>query len=264
MATTPETENKPEVKPEEKPTAAPEDAGFKALKEQRDSLKSTLKSQAAELEQLRALKAEHDKAAKEKSDKELAAKGEYEKIIENNRKEAELKQNTLINKMAINAIPILIKGAASKVANIAPGAMTDLPDMLDKYLALDADNFTVKVLNPDGTPMLDQKTGKAMDPDEFIQGFIKDRPYLLSDTLPVKHGLIPPNKGPGKAKGIMEMSREETHAVIGTEVDSHGNPRVVDAAAAEAYNEALAAEFTSANMYTRSRALLREKGILKH
>ena len=235
------------VKPGDKAPEKVEDQGFKELKEQRDSLKTTLRTQTEELASLRTYKAEQDRLAKEASDKELAKRGEYEKIIENNKKEGEAKQTALINRMAISAIPLLIKGAAAKVSNLTPNAIADLPDLLDKYLALDADNFSIKVLNPDGTPMLDQKTGKAIDPDEFVQSFIKDRPYLLSDALPVKHGLIPPNRGPAKT-GVMEMSEEETKAAIAAD------PR--------AYNEALAQEFTHANMVHRARALLQEKGIM--
>ena len=174
----------------------------------------------------------------ESETKKLEEAGQYQKIIEANKKQADMEKAALINKMAVNAIPILIKAAAAKIPNLAAGALNDLPDLLDKHLALDADTFTVRVVDGGGKLVLDQKTGKPVDPDEFVQGFIKDRPHLLADNLPVRHGLIPSSKAPGSV-GIMEMSDEDAEKLIAT--DPLG------------YTKAVQAEFTHQKVVQRAR-----------
>ena len=187
------------------------DEGFAALKSQRDALKEERNRYKEEATALRAYKAEQEaKAAEAKrllEEKQFKEAGNYQAIIESNKKADTAKYEALQNRVAATLIPNLIKAASVAIPNLTKEAVDDLPDLLQKHLALDADKLTITVINPDGTARLDTN-GKAVDPDQYIKDFVAARPYLLVDGMPKRHGLNG-NKNPGEQIPIRQLNMNE-------------------------------------------------------
>jgi hypothetical protein len=228
--------NEPEVKPVvNSDVEAKLQAAEKAKAEiaaDRDNLKKQYKATQEQLTAFAAKEAEREavatKAAEEQQKKDLEAKGEYTKALKNLEdkyaKEKKEISDGVYNFVRGTVLPNTIKSLVVETGlNITPEALKDLPGMLKDRLNYDVTTGAMQVLDEKGQIMKDDKLN-PISADVFLAQFVKDRPYLLKDTMAKTTGLTTADGGtqPIKPMTLAEIQHNPRAAKAYKEADPDG------------------------------------------
>lgn len=186
-------ENKTENKTEEKKEVIDKKLFEEAIAT-RDAAKEKLRAYEEELNKIRSTESERakkeaaDAAAAEQA--KLVEQGKYQDAIKNieNKYKNELSQKDQLVAKAL--VPAAIKAAASKVKNIVPEAIDDLPSLLSKNIQLDPNTYQIVVVGEDGKPLTDEKM-QPVSVDTFVTSYVTKKPHFVKDGMPTGTGLKP-------------------------------------------------------------------------
>ena len=212
---TPGTEPTPVVFPTEPPPKGPAPGGMtwqEALSESassRDRAKAEVRAATAELEKYRSAeraRAQETESATQKAAREkLEQEGRYHEALKGVEDKAAAEITKTRTRVAERLVPLAIKSAASKVANLARESIDDLPSLLRDHIALDPDTLEVYVKGADGKPLVDDRL-QPVPVEKFITDWIGTKPYLLIDSMPRRHGQSP---GAGKKFSIEQAVADQ-------------------------------------------------------
>ena len=191
VTTTPPASTEPTKAPDLAPRGIPWPQAFEEIKAERDVIKTKLKEMDAELAKFRAAedarKAEQAKLDEQNQRKTLEEQGKYREALEQTDKKWQAQLQTYKSNVTSKLLPLAIQTAAAKIPNLTVEALRDLPKLLSDSIAVDEQTLEVYVKGEDGEPMVDEKLNQV-NIDKFLTRFVSERPYLLVDGMPVRHG----------------------------------------------------------------------------
>lgn len=171
----------------------------------RDALKAKAKEYEVELQKFRADAEARARQESIKNDelqrKQLEEQGKYQEALRTTETKWKTQLEQTRSQAAAKLVPLAIQTAASTIANLTPEAVRDLPALLRDSIAIDENTLELYVRGQDGKPLMDDKLN-AVQVNDFVRGFVAERPYLLTDSLPARHG-----QTSGKAKPNFDFAK---------------------------------------------------------
>lgn len=163
----------------------------KKIISQRDEFKNKAREYESRLSQLENEAKERqakDEAARQSAEQDrLKNEGKYREALELSEKKWKSQQDEFRGRVANRLVPLAIQSAAGKLNNLTPEAISDLPSLLERHLSIDPESLEVYPVGQDGKRMVDDRL-QPVTVENFVQGFVSSRPYLLKDSLPQSHG----------------------------------------------------------------------------
>jgi len=176
-------------------------------REERDRAKERLRALEAEAADLRARDAERARVgacAKDEAERaQLEREGKYREALEAATRKHAGELTALRGAAHRRLLPAAILAAAQAIPNIAPDALSDLPQLLRHRVRLNDETLDVEPLGEDGKPLTDEHA-RPVPLDQFVSTFVQARPYLLLDRMQPGTGVTP---GQGRGGGA-ELSIE--------------------------------------------------------
>lgn len=254
----PEPIKEPEVKlPDGTPPADKAPGGkswqeaFTELVKDRDGLKEKARAYDSELQAFRQKEAERakleSKSKEEQEQQRLEQEGNYKQALKNAEDKWAQKVAEQQRVASERLVPMAIRAAASQVKGLSPQAIADLPKLVGPEIALNPETLEVFVRDPKtGKQMIDEKLN-PVSVESYLAKFAEERPYLLIDNLPNRHGTSP---GIGNGKTLTFE-----HALADRELMNQWektDPEGLKKAQAEYYNPKAALERAKAKMGVKS------------
>lgn len=248
-ATNPQTEVTP-------PAPSGDRAGLEAAIKARDAAKDEARKAVEKLAELEAWKKSQEEAAnqaeEEKRRQQLEKEGEYQTALEEAKKKHEADMASIQAKVQAALLPSAIQAAASKIENITPEAIGDLPTLLRDRIAVDPVTLQPFVKGEDGQPMKDPTTLKPVPVDEFIGKYVDEKPYLKKDTQVVGRGVKPgPQDAPVDGFTVAAALKDQKVMKRWQEVDPEGHKKAFDEHFAPSNLQARATERFRGKVVTR-------------
>ena len=214
----------------------------------RDSLKKELAEKQEILGKLSAeqqARAAKEKEAQDRIDQErMVNEGKYKealaKVEQNYKQEIQTREQKYHGLINQTLLPAAIKSVATNL-NLTPAALEDLPRLLTGTIRMNTDTAQLEVIGQDGKPMTDEKL-QPIRPEQFIETFVKARPYMMKDTMATGTGIRP---GDGAGKPKFSMAEAEKNKELET---------AWKAADPEGYKKASAEFYSMGNLLQRQRA----------
>jgi hypothetical protein len=131
--------------------------------------------------------ARNERTRLESEQERLQSEGKFKEALGLTEQKYQKQIDSLTSRISDKFVPAAIAAAASKVRNLTPEAMRDLPLLLRDSLGFDQEKLEVYVRGADGKPMIDERLAQV-GVDQFVQKFVAERPYLTVDSMPRTHG----------------------------------------------------------------------------
>ena len=171
----------------------------------RDALKEKARAYEAELGKYKAEAQVRAQAESVKSDeiqrKQLEEQGKYQEALRTTETKWKGQLDVVRATAAARLVPLAIQTAAGQIQNLTPEATKDLPALLRDRIAIDENTLELYVKGPDGKPLMDDKLN-PVGVEAYVQSFVAERPYLMTDAMPARHG-----QAGGKAKPNFDFSK---------------------------------------------------------
>ena len=162
------------------------------LQKERDTLKEKARLYESEVQTFR--QKEQERAKSESQTKEqqeqsrLEQEGNYKQALKNTEDKWQQKLSERERVAAERLVPLAIRSAATQVKGLSPQAVADLPKLVGSEIALNPETLEVYVRDPKtGKQMVDDKLN-PVSVESYLEKFAAERPYLLIDSLPHRHG----------------------------------------------------------------------------
>lgn len=183
------------------------------LASSRDALKEKARSYETELQKYRAEAEIRARQEAVKNDeiqrKQLEDQGKYQEALKSTESQWKGKLDNVRSQAAARLVPLAITSAAVKIQNLTPEAARDLPALLRDRIAIDENSLELYVRGDDGKPLLDDKLN-AVPVEAYVAQFVAERPYLMTDAMPARHG-----QAGGHAKPNFEFSKTLENPELG-------------------------------------------------
>ena len=204
------------------------------LSKERDSLREKARAYESEVQTFRQKESERLKAesiGKDQAEQNrLEQEGNYKQALKNTEEKWQNKYNQSQNLVNSRLIPMAIQAAAAQIKGLSPQAIADLPKLVGEEVALNPETLDVYIRDPKtGKPMVDDKLN-PVTVESYIERFASERPYLLVDNLPHRHGQ---SQGGGKSPVTFEMALQDRKIMDAWE---KADPEGLKLAQAEWYN----------------------------
>lgn len=160
----------------------------------RDAAKQKNRQVEEELTKYRQTEAERaTREAQSREEQErakLAEQGKYQEAVKLVETKYQGEIQNIYSKITETFVPAAIKSAASKMKNITPEALQDLPSLIGGKIKLNPKTFEAFVANEKGEPLTDEKLN-PVPLESFVESFVKARSYMLVDGMPKGTGAGP-------------------------------------------------------------------------
>jgi hypothetical protein len=179
----------------------------------RDALKEKARAYESELAKYKAEAQVRAQAEAVKSDeiqrKQLEEQGKYQEALRTTESKWKNQLDTVRSTAAARLVPLAIQTAAGQIQNLTPEAARDLPALLRDRIAIDENTLELYVKGTDGKPLMDDKLN-PVPVEAYVQSFVAERPYLMTDAMPARHG-----QAGGKAKPNFDFAKTIDNPELG-------------------------------------------------